>query len=197
MRLILEQGGICFIYSVRETVWSAVNFVWQGLPPPLPPLHLHHPLPGPASNIILTVFSSLETFINGSLRIKFLEPFPDPWPASNLWPFFLPSGAWKEEGQSVFGLLWVSPMASRRARWGVKGTFGPASYKALTTPGWGVTLEVALMGQFGQELPVHILSTLKVELGQNLRQELIKRTPKKRPLNGEPHTPSSTSSMRF
>lgn len=49
-----------------------------------------------------------------------------------------------------------------------------------------------VMGLSGQRLSVHIFSALKVELGQNLRQELIKRTPKKRPLRGEQRTPSVT-----
>lgn len=43
------------------------------------------------------------------------------------------------------------------------------------------------MGLLGQGLSVHLLPTLEVELGQSLRQGLIKRsTPKKLPLWGEP-----------
>lgn len=51
-------------------------------------------------------------------------------------------------------------------------------------------LKRRLMGLFGQGLSVRIFPALKVELGQNLRQEQIKRTPKKRPLRGEQRTPS-------
>lgn len=56
--------------------------------------------------------------------------------------------------------------------------------------GLGAALKGRLMGLFGQGLSVHIFPALKVELGQNLRQGLIKRTPKERSLRDEQSTPS-------
>lgn len=177
MLLIPEQGSIRFTLFGQGNCLVCMNFIWPGPPSPLPPRCFFVFTPHPTFPLNLIFSAQALNWRTGpqSRHRKFPEPFTDLGPASicGLSPFPSGAGEWGENRVSGLEFLLQQP----------EGQAGIVELSGLQTslpqsahyPGLGGRSQGGFDGAGRPRVIWSDSLTLKVEPGQNLRQELIKR----------------------